>query len=197
MENSAKPGGGSNEPVLFVNWHTFVQSMEKCNFDDTMMCDGVNGWEDACDRDYVGPLVSKYCYLVGVVLCGCNCKTKGYPSVYADISQFEGWIRNVTVSAPGIQFMSVTGVGSGLSYRLINTTSTSVGTTSILTTRLEQYTIIIFKRDPNTAKNQHNQKREIYVRMKLIILNTFIQRRTQPRRPHVQRFLRNQRKFVM
>ena len=144
--------------VPFVNWHTCRQAMEKWNFDDTMMCAGGDGRADACGGDSGGPLVSKDGYLVGVVSWGYNCNTKGYPGVYADVSQFEGWIRKVTASASGIQFMSAPGVGSGLSYSVIKTTSTTVGTTPILTTRTEQSTSTIVKGDPTRAKKPTQQK---------------------------------------
>ena len=126
--------------VPFFNWHTCKQAMGKWSFDETMMCAGGDGRADACGGDSGGPLVSKDGYLVGVVSWGYKCNIKGYPGVYADVSQFEGWIKQVTASASGIQFMSTPRVVSGSSYSEIKTTSTTIGTTVILTTRSPQST---------------------------------------------------------
>ncbi|XP_041637989.1 coagulation factor VII-like [Cheilinus undulatus] len=72
----------------------------RLNITRNMLCAGYqSGGRDACEGDSGGPLVTKYgqtWFLTGVVSWGKGCAHQNMYGVYAKVSNFLGWIENVT-----------------------------------------------------------------------------------------------------
>ncbi|XP_028261554.1 chymotrypsinogen A-like isoform X2 [Parambassis ranga] len=101
----------------------------ECNCDysgkitENMICAGVTG-KDSCQGDSGGPLVTKKDSIwiqSGVVSFGAGCGLPQFPGVYARVSQYQEWIKNiVTGPEPGFVTFSQSGIDSDLSFTCIN-----------------------------------------------------------------------------
>lgn len=96
----------------------------KCTYrrlTDNMLCAGTSaGGKDSCQGDSGGPLVIKEgntWVQGGVVSFGRGCGLPGVPGVYARVSNYQGWISNITGnSRPGFVTYTSTGIDSDVNF---------------------------------------------------------------------------------
>ncbi|XP_041821215.1 serine protease 27-like [Chelmon rostratus] len=102
---------------------------------DNMICAGYkDGGKDSCQGDSGGPMVTKYGDVwvqSGIVSWGEGCARPLAPGVYARVSEYQGWISNITGSSkPGFVTYTSSGTDSDEDFICFPPTTTTTTTTT-------------------------------------------------------------------
>ncbi|MEM7125928.1 MAG: trypsin-like serine protease [Chloroflexota bacterium] len=93
-EPDSRPDELLQVTIPVISWHICDQAYNG-RITANMFCAGEVG-RDACQGDSGGPLhfeAAETWHQIGIVSWGQGCGDEGFPGVYTDLSQFEGWIQ--------------------------------------------------------------------------------------------------------